>query len=121
MTTTADMKSLHKKLTTELNTLASMVLYQMSKCPHPTEQQLASQLLSHAVPKWPDLDTSSLSATIRPSFQRIETILATLSQIELNIYGLCADCERQIEAERLSKDPTTQRCSYCAEKQLSDL
>ncbi len=119
MTTTADMTSLHQKLTAELNTLAAMVQQQAAILTHPTEQQLALQLHSHHVSRWPDLNTNSLPAAIRSNVQRIENILATLSQIELNIYGLCADCERHIETERLCADPTTQRCHKCAEKQTS--
>jgi DnaK suppressor protein len=119
MTIPLDIQGLHQNLTVELNTLASLVKQQASQCTHPAEQKLALELSSHPVFRWPDLNTSSLPAAIRLSFQRIENILATLSQIELNMYGLCADCEQQIETDRLTRDPTTQRCNKCAEKQLS--
>ncbi|MCM2679829.1 TraR/DksA family transcriptional regulator [Echinimonas agarilytica] len=43
----------------------------------------------------------------------LQAIDASLCQIEIGLYGFCADCEQAIEAELLKRDPTTQRCKRC--------
>ncbi|ABE55669.1 hypothetical protein Sden_2389 [Shewanella denitrificans OS217] len=48
--------------------------------------------------------------------QRLMQLDAAYCQLELGLYGLCADCETQIEAARLSQDPTAQRCNHCDNK-----
>lgn len=44
--------------------------------------------------------------------QRIE---AALKRIESNNYGLCVNCEDEIDPNRLEFDPTTFLCIECAE------
>lgn len=48
-------------------------------------------------------------------FLRLMKLDAALCQLDLGLYGLCADCETDIEVERLSQDPTEQRCFACAQ------
>ncbi|MFB2801648.1 TraR/DksA C4-type zinc finger protein [Shewanella seohaensis] len=50
-----------------------------------------------------------------PLFCRLNRLDAAFCQLDLGLYGLCSDCETEIEAERLTQDPTEQRCSSCAE------
>jgi len=50
-----------------------------------------------------------------PLFCRLNRLDAAFCQLDLGLYGLCSDCETEIEAERLMQDPTEQRCSCCAE------
>lgn len=47
-------------------------------------------------------------------FLRLMRLDAALCQLDLGLYGLCADCETDIEADRLNQDPTEQRCLACA-------
>ncbi|MDO6619441.1 MULTISPECIES: TraR/DksA family transcriptional regulator [unclassified Shewanella] len=54
--------------------------------------------------------------TDTPLFGQLTRLDAALCQLELGLYGLCSDCESDIEAERLAADPTEQRCAHCAEK-----
>ncbi|WP_298941031.1 TraR/DksA C4-type zinc finger protein [uncultured Psychromonas sp.] len=44
---------------------------------------------------------------------QIQSIDAALQGIELGLYGLCSDCEVEIEIEELFKCPTKQRCPAC--------
>lgn len=46
-------------------------------------------------------------------FKRLMRLDAAYCQLELGLYGLCADCEVEMETERLSQDPTLQRCTPC--------
>ena len=45
--------------------------------------------------------------------EEIKSIDASLNDIELGLYGFCADCEEEIEVIRLKLDPTTKRCLVC--------
>ncbi|MCL1091315.1 TraR/DksA C4-type zinc finger protein [Shewanella profunda] len=48
-------------------------------------------------------------------FSQLNKLDAAICQLDLGLYGLCSDCEAEIETERLSQDPTEQRCASCAE------
>lgn len=50
-----------------------------------------------------------------PLFCRLSRLDAAICQLDLGLYGLCADCETEIDPIRLQQDPTEQRCSSCAE------
>jgi len=50
-----------------------------------------------------------------PLFCQLNKLDAAFCQLDLGLYGLCSDCEAEIETERLSQDPTEQRCASCAE------
>ena len=45
--------------------------------------------------------------------KRLQAIEASLCQLELGLYGYCADCEQAIEPELLQRDATIQRCKAC--------
>ncbi|QIR14860.1 TraR/DksA C4-type zinc finger protein [Shewanella aestuarii] len=47
-------------------------------------------------------------------FEKLMRLDAAYCQLELGLYGLCSDCESDIEPQRLSADPTEQRCHICA-------
>jgi DnaK suppressor protein len=49
-------------------------------------------------------------------FTRLMRLDAAYCQLELGLYGLCSDCEVDIEAYRLITDPTEQRCTQCEQK-----
>lgn len=49
-------------------------------------------------------------------FERLMRLDAALCQLDLGLYGLCSDCESEIDASRLQSDPTEQRCSICASR-----
>ncbi|WP_372872456.1 TraR/DksA family transcriptional regulator [Shewanella sp.] len=50
-----------------------------------------------------------------PIYDQLTRLDAALCQLDLGLYGLCADCEAEIEADRLAEDPTVQRCRACDE------
>lgn len=55
-----------------------------------------------------------------PFFCRLNKLDAACCQLDLGLYGLCSDCETEIENERLRMDPTEQRCKTCAEHYLHE-
>ncbi|MGS0679819.1 TraR/DksA C4-type zinc finger protein [Shewanella sp. 125m-7] len=48
-----------------------------------------------------------------PLFINLMRLDATRCQLEIGLYGVCSDCENDIEAERLANDPLEQRCATC--------
>lgn len=46
----------------------------------------------------------------------LKSIDAALNNIEIGMYGLCADCEAEIEINQLVLHPTIQRCPVCENK-----
>lgn len=55
-----------------------------------------------------------------PLFCRLNKLDAAFCQLDLGLYGLCSDCEAEIESARLNQDPTEQRCGACAEHYLHE-
>jgi DnaK suppressor protein len=49
-------------------------------------------------------------------FTKFMKLDAAYCQLELGLYGLCSDCEMDIEPPRLIADPTEQRCTGCEQK-----
>lgn len=50
-----------------------------------------------------------------PLYHKLLRLDAAACQLDLGLYGLCSDCEAEIETQRLLSDPTEQRCASCAE------
>lgn len=50
-----------------------------------------------------------------PLYLRLMRLDAALCQLEIGLYGVCSDCESQIEPERLARDPLEQRCEHCSD------
>ncbi|MCL1146718.1 TraR/DksA C4-type zinc finger protein [Shewanella sp. 10N.261.52.F9] len=49
-----------------------------------------------------------------PLFFNLMRLDAARCQLEIGLYGVCSDCENEIEAERLAEDPLEQRCANCS-------
>ncbi|KXF81412.1 TraR/DksA C4-type zinc finger protein [Enterovibrio coralii] len=49
---------------------------------------------------------------------RLEKIDAAICAIHTGLFGLCADCEEEIDAHDLEKDAAEPRCSSCREHSL---
>lgn len=91
-----------------------------------SQSQLPQTHSSSSVLTQAHIDAASLCALIewmtsqelthQPLFKRLMRLDAAYCQLELGLYGLCADCETEIEAMRLSQDPTEQRCASCEAK-----
>ncbi|MCL1066328.1 TraR/DksA C4-type zinc finger protein [Shewanella olleyana] len=63
---------------------------------------------------------SQQKLTDSPLFSQLTRLDAALCQLELGLYGLCSDCESEIEPDRLAADPTEQRCAHCDEKHRNE-
>jgi RNA polymerase-binding transcription factor DksA len=48
--------------------------------------------------------------------KQIKSIDAALQGMELGLYGLCSDCETELDIDALFECPTKQRCDSCETK-----
>lgn len=48
--------------------------------------------------------------------KQIQSIDAALQGMELGLYGLCSDCETELDVNTLFECPTKQRCNSCEKK-----
>ncbi|NUY55487.1 hypothetical protein BZG79_05820 [Salinivibrio sp. MA427] len=58
-------------------------------------------------------ESQGLPGAIRCLGERLEKVDAALCAMDLEIYGLCADCESDIPLDDLIKDAAEQRCPQC--------
>jgi DnaK suppressor protein len=68
-----------------------------------------------------DLTTTELEASMRMRLRNRETLFAkkideALKRIEEGTYGLCEDCDVEIELKRLEARPTATLCVQCKEE-----
>jgi len=55
-------------------------------------------------------------ASTRRREQTLRAIAAALQRIDDDEYGICTDCDNEINPRRLEFDPTVTRCIDCANK-----
>lgn len=79
----------------------------------PLYASLWLQLQSQPTEVWPELLQHWQTPDLIQPKQRLEQVLAALSQYEIGCYGLCADCEAEIPLAELVQDPAQQRCTKC--------
>jgi len=48
--------------------------------------------------------------------EQIQSIDAALQGMEIGLYGLCSDCETELDVNALFENPTQQRCQACEKK-----
>ncbi|MGX9462857.1 TraR/DksA C4-type zinc finger protein [Shewanella sp. A14] len=65
-------------------------------------------------------DLSQIKLVGTDIFNKLMKLDAAYCQLELGLYGLCSDCEMDIEPMRLIADPTEQRCKLCEQKFLRE-
>ncbi len=49
-----------------------------------------------------------------PVFIKLAQLDAAMCQLDIGLYGLCSDCEAEIEVSRLNANPLEQRCTSCS-------
>lgn len=105
-----------QKLELEHRQLEQHILWSLQHSSNTDDGKLYHLLLQTPPQLWPESLSRYCPSFVATARHRLEKVQAAISQIKLGIYGVCADCEAQIEAERLACDPATQRCKVCAAK-----
>lgn len=109
----------YQKLEQELQQVCTQIsLLVQSK---PLYASLWLQLQCHAAEAWPELLQHWQTPDLIEPKQRLEQLLAALSQYEIGGYGLCADCEAEIPLAELVQDPAQQRCKKCSQAHHENL
>lgn len=109
---------------TQLNQYQRVLLHSLEKLRHSmTEILMHSNHSSHnitaqrleklCVDDLLELASKIEIPAITHKISEMKSIDAALNNMQIGMYGLCADCEEQIETARLDLDPTTQRCLAC--------
>ena len=105
-----------EKLEWEHSQLEQSILQILQQSTNADDTRLRNQLLQTPAQLWPESLSQYCPSFLAAPKRRLEKVQAAISQIKLGIYGICADCEEQIEAERLEFDPASQRCKACDKK-----
>ncbi|MDP5291084.1 TraR/DksA C4-type zinc finger protein [Oceanimonas sp. CHS3-5] len=77
---------------------------------------LAAQLKDVPPDDWADYPALSAWPQLQPQLQTLRQVDAALCQWQLGLYGLCSDCEAELDPAQLLADPCRQRCTQCEEK-----
>ncbi|WP_354624469.1 TraR/DksA C4-type zinc finger protein [Psychromonas sp. MME2] len=105
-----------KMLLDSLEVIRKNIALSLAKSTDSNDKMLASQLSILSIDELLDLAINSNIATISSLSSDIQRIDAALNNIQINMFGLCADCEEEIDEQILTNAPTTQRCSHCQSK-----
>lgn len=104
----------HKtKLITERQQVQAGLLHYLRTSPYPSLQRAADYLAAINENDWMDALDFATTDELKLFIDKLEQIEAALAHIEMGIFGLCADCEEEIDADRLYKTPWLQRCCHC--------
>ncbi|MBQ4833255.1 conjugal transfer protein TraR [Pseudoalteromonas sp. MMG010] len=83
---------------------------------HSSQQSLLIKLDNINHSEWLDYAALHLGSEYQGYIKRLMQLEAAISQHEIGLYGVCADCEQPIEQSRLNIDLACQRCIKCEEK-----
>ena len=85
-----------------------------------SHKNLCLRLDENPMGKWVEMLWNQSSDEIRPIVKSLDKVEASLSQIELGLFGLCADCEMEIPMDILYRNPSHQRCDNCHQKYIEN-
>ena len=105
-----------KMLLDSLENIRQNIALNLSNSTDHKDQQLADNLSMLSIDELLELATSNKIPAISNMNKDIQGIDAALNNIQINMFGLCADCEEEIDEQTLTLAPTTQRCRHCQSK-----
>jgi DnaK suppressor protein len=111
-----DLKLIQHQLEQENLQLELSIVVYLQQSPNSQDQLLLNKLRSVPTALWPEQLGTCYPTYLSDSKHRLEQLQAALSQLKLGTYGICADCEAEIEAELLQQDLAAQRCRACEKK-----
>lgn len=105
----------------KLQTIQNEIVKDLCDSSEITHQKQAKQLPMLSTDELLDFAENSNLNSINIKVSDLKCIDASLNNIQIDMFGLCSDCEVEIELEQLLKDPTTQRCRRCELKYESQI
>lgn len=110
---TKDQKPLKIKLEAELAQLSNDIMTVVTASTQDDYSQLQLLLQTQPQSLWPELLEGKSSGVLKQKQQRLEQVLAALGQFQMELFGLCAQCDSPISPEALNHDPATLLCDLC--------
>ena len=102
-----------QRMLNELRLVKQQLLQLFSLSSDARLNHIADKLTADNSDSWLDDPAILQESESKPLVDRFRSLDAAVFQIQLGLFGVCADCEAPIEKARLDKDPTIQRCSKC--------
>lgn len=97
----------------KLHAVRNEIAKDLSNSTELAHQQQAKQLPMLTTDELLDFAENCNISIINNKVTDLRCIDATLNNIQIDMFGLCSDCEEEIEYQQLIKEPTTQRCRRC--------
>jgi DnaK suppressor protein len=111
--TEIQVKQLETALLNSFKKLRQDILETLSHSTHSSHKVLIRQLQNTAPDELVELLSKIEMPAIANTIAKIKSIDAALINIQIGIYGFCADCEKELTFEELLLKPTRERCSEC--------
>ncbi len=104
----------------ERKILQNELLFFLRQTPLVSHKELAEKLKQKDKNSWIDLLHGVTIEEIRPIIKSLDKVEASLSQMEMGLYGVCAECEKPIANEILFRNPSHQRCDSCHQEYVEN-
>ena len=100
---------------------ASKRVFNLSNLALESYKDLALSLEQTGENNWLDILSTQCMKELKPIIKNLDKVEASLAQIDMGMFGLCADCESEISKEILYRNPSHQRCTSCHQKYIERL
>ncbi len=104
---------LREKMLDEIQQKRLLISQYLQQHPQPEHSAVQLQLELRPISYWPELLQPLMTPELKQITTRLEALQASISLIDMGLYGLCSDCECRIEHQLQKIDPTRQRCRSC--------
>lgn len=120
MISDSELVQFEQTLKRERKILQDEILFFLKQSNLASHQKLALKLVDSCKNKWVEILWPQMSEEIKPIVKSLDRVEASLSQIELGLFGLCADCEVEIDKTILFRNPSHQRCDACHQRYIEN-
>ncbi|MGB5446562.1 MAG: TraR/DksA C4-type zinc finger protein [Psychromonas sp.] len=109
----AQLNAYKGQLIASLEKLRNDVAEILMRSNHSGHKMAAEQIQKIAIDELVEFTLKIDQPAIAHKVKEIQSIDASLNDIEMGLYGFCSDCEEEIELSRLDAAPATKRCETC--------
>mgnify|MGYP000529989438 CR=1 FL=1 len=120
MITKNELLQLEQTLLRERKILQKEVLFFLHQTSLESHKILAERLEQLDKNCWIEILQKAYIEELHPIVKSLDKVEASLSQMEMGLYGLCADCERPIHQDILFRNPSHQRCDSCHQQYVEN-
>jgi RNA polymerase-binding transcription factor DksA len=121
MITINELMHFKETLSRERKILQKEILFFLKNTSLESYKDLALSLEQTSENNWLDLLSTQGMKELKPIIKSLDKVEASLAQIDMGMFGLCADCESEIPKEILYRNPSHQRCTSCHQKYIERL